>query len=151
MSVRRLDHVSVSVADLARSQHFYHGLLALPVLGTGEEESTALARALKVPRVRFRFADLDIGERGILELLEYLEPRPGRPDRRPFDRGLAHFGLTVDDLNSTIARLKGAGVEIWFGPELLEGPAWWAGARTAYATDPDGVTLEIIERPNVEP
>lgn len=147
MKVRRVDHVSVSAGDLDRSQAFYHGLLGIPVLGTGEEESSELARAFGVPRVRFRYADLDLGAGGILELLQFLEPVSAEVARRPADRGLAHFGLTVEDLDAVLHRLADAGVKPWFGPERLEGPTWWAGARTVYVSDPDGVTVELIERP----
>ena len=74
MRVTGLDHVSVTVGDLERSLAFYHNLLRIPLIGTGEETSAAGATIVGFPGARVRYADLDLGSGQILELLQYLAP-----------------------------------------------------------------------------
>ncbi len=147
MSVRGVDHISISVADLAASLRFYHALLEVPVLGEGEEESLEIARALRVPKARFRYADLDLGDGRILELLEYIEPRGQSVPRALPDPGIAHVGLSVTDLDGVVERLARDGRAPAFAPVTLSEPSWWAGARVTYVTDPDGAVVELVERP----
>ena len=48
---------------------------------------------------------------------------------------------------SAAARLRAAGVTIRSsGPVTIEDDGDWAGATCLYATDPDGFTVELIER-----
>lgn len=147
MRVLGVDHVSVTVADLERSLRFYHDLLGIPVLGTGVEESGSVTAVVGVDRARFRYADLDLGHGHILELLQYLSPK-GTPHRsNVYDPGSGHIAFRVDDLDATVAKLKAAGVQARSEPVDLEEPKWWAGARVVYLIDPDGATVELVQRP----
>ena len=147
MRVLRLDHVSVTTADLDRSLAFYHDLLGIDVLGTGLEEAPSVAQVVGTEAARFRYADLDLGSSQILELLQYLTPTgtPHRPE--VYDPGSGHLALTVDHLGAVLGRLRSAGVTPRSDPVELEAPSWWAGARVVYVNDPDGVTVELVERP----
>ena len=40
-----------------------------------------------------------------------------------------------------------AGVSVRSEPVLIEGDGDWSGVRCFYAVDPDGFTVEILERP----
>lgn len=142
-----LDHVSVTVADLERSVAFYHDVLGIPIFGTGAEEGLSVTSIVGAGRARFRYADLNLGAGQILELLQYLEPRgvPHRPN--VYDPGSGHLAVRVDDLDGVLQRLKDAGFPPRSEPTVLEEPAWWAGARVVYVTDPDGVAVELVQRP----
>ena len=195
MRVRGLDHVSVSVADLDRSLAFYRDLLGLRVRETGEEEGGQMATIVGFPGVRFRYADVELGDGRILELLQYLEPA-GRPmTQRTCDPGSGHIAFLVADIDEAYAELVGAGVTVRSAPVTIEGhpgpvrvthsmspapvstegPAVaqhagatdvigvieaaeadaitievsdsWAGVKVFYAVDPDGVTVEFVQRP----
>jgi catechol 2,3-dioxygenase-like lactoylglutathione lyase family enzyme len=143
----RLDHVSVTVADIERSLAFYHGLLQIPILGQGEDDGPPIAGTQGTVASRFRYADLGLGGGQILELLQYLRPkrRPVRPTA--YAPGGGHIGFRVADLEATLRRLRRAGVPPWFRPIQLETPSWWAGARVVYVSDPDGTTVELVQRP----
>lgn len=145
--VRGLDHVSVTVADLDRSLAFYHELLRIPLLGRGEDDGPPVVQGSRTLSSRFRFADLSLGDGQILEILQYLTPkyRPLHPS--PFAPGGGHIGLRIADLDDALARLRKAGVAPRFEPIPVDSPAWWAGARVVYVTDPDGTTVELVERP----
>lgn len=146
MKVLGVDHVSVTVGDLERSLGFYHDLLGIPVHGTGVEESAAVTAIVGVEHARFRYADLDLGHGHILELLQYLSPK-GTPHRPSvYDPGSGHIAVRVDDLDAMLAKLRAAGIQARSDPVELEEPAWWAGARVVYVTDPDGATVELVQR-----
>ncbi len=148
MSGRRLDHVSVTVADLDRSLAFYHGLLEMPILGRGEERGGEVETITGLHDAWFKYADLDAGTGQLLELLQYLSPAgvPHRPNLA--DPGSGHLGIRVDDLDGLLRRVRESGLTPRSAPVVLSGPAWWAGARCVYLADPDGVTVELVERPS---
>jgi len=47
--------------------------------------------------------------------------------------------FSVDDLDGTLARLKGEGVRIVSGPRKAD------GVRSAFIQAPDGMELELVE------
>ena len=56
--------------------------------------------------------------------------------------GYNHIALTVDDLDGTLSRLSGHGIEPERPPySLREG-----GSRICFVRDPDGYRVELIER-----
>jgi catechol 2,3-dioxygenase-like lactoylglutathione lyase family enzyme len=195
VKVRGLDHVSVTVADLDRSLAFYRDLLGLRVREAGEEEGGQMATIVGFPGVRFRYADVELGDGRILELLQYLEPA-GTPIRqRTCDPGSGHIAFLVADIDEAYAELIAAGVTVRSAPVTIEGhpgtvrvihsmspaaistegptvaqhagvtdvigvikaieadaitveePDYWAGVKVFYAVDPDGVTVEFVQRP----
>jgi catechol 2,3-dioxygenase-like lactoylglutathione lyase family enzyme len=140
-----LDHVSVSVADLDRSVKFYHDLLEIPLLGRGEEDGPPIPSPGGTIQSRFRYADLELGADQILELLQYLHPKRDAIHPTPFAPGGGHVGIRVADLDGALNRLRQAGIQPQFEPVRIDGPAWWAGARVVYISDPDGTTVELVE------
>lgn len=143
---RGIDHVSVTSGDLDRSLRFYVDLLGLRVRARGEAkggdfELTGLAE----PEVRW--ADLELEAGSVLELIEYLAPAgtPVRPE--PNDPGATHISLRVIDADAVFARLRDAGATVRSEPQTIESDGAWNGSRAFYAIDPDGVTIELIQRP----
>ena len=55
-------------------------------------------------------------------------------------QGLAHFALTSDDFDATMARLEETDTAIWAGPLQLEN-----GQRIVFINGPDHVKIEIME------
>ena len=145
MTTLGLDHVSLTVADLDRSLTFYNGLLGIPILGRGEEKEGGAAALVGGRSAHFEYADLDLGSGQILELLHFVRPRKeSRFVQSHVDSG--HFGLRVDDLAQTLRRLQKSGFEPRTEPVKLEAPDWWHGATCVYVTDPDGITVELVQR-----
>jgi lactoylglutathione lyase len=140
MTVLGLDHVSIASGDLDRSLEFYTGLLGLPLMGRGEIPAESVAEITGRADARILFADIDLGRGQVLELLHELggeQPVPGD----------GHFSLMVDDVHEMYARLKDAGAEAQGDITTINEPGLWFGAKVVYLTDPDGVTIELIERP----
>jgi lactoylglutathione lyase len=56
--------------------------------------------------------------------------------------GYGHVALTVDDLDATLERLAGQGIE----PEKPPYSVREGGSRLCFVRDPDGYRIELIER-----
>ncbi|MDP6709247.1 MAG: VOC family protein, partial [Alphaproteobacteria bacterium] len=70
----------------------------------------------------------------------------GRVSSRPCDVGFAHMAFDVDDLDAALAAAARHQVKPIGSPYTIDkGPN--AGNRVVYLRDPDGVTIEFIEKP----
>jgi catechol 2,3-dioxygenase-like lactoylglutathione lyase family enzyme len=146
MTTPRLDHVSITTADLVRSISFYRDVLGLELTATGEAAEPELSDLVGLPGVRVRYAELSLGRTQILELLEYETPIDEPLDIRPNRPGATHLALAVPDLAPVKARLDAANATVSRDVVTLTEEGEWNGVRTLYARDPDGVTIELLER-----
>jgi diaminopimelate decarboxylase len=142
-----LDHVSVTCADLDRSLAFYSDLLGIPLRDRGEAEGGEVAEITGLPDAHIRWADLELGGGQVLELIQYLEPSGRAAGGRFSDPGAGHISLQVVSADQAHDALRQAGIELRSKPVELTEPGAWHGSRCFYALDPDGVTVELIERP----
>jgi catechol 2,3-dioxygenase-like lactoylglutathione lyase family enzyme len=149
MSVRRLDHVSITTGDLDRSIAFYRDVVDLPFRDRGVSQGADIATIVGMPGARVAWAEFDLGAGQILEVLQYLEPA-GEPLRqRTSDPGSAHVAFEVDDISATYDRLVTAGVTTRSAPVTIEDDdESWRGVLVVYALDPDGFTVEFLQRPD---
>jgi diaminopimelate decarboxylase len=143
--VKGLDHIAVSSGDLDRSLRFYRDLLGLRMRDQGETSNGEIADITGIAHARVRWADLLLPNDQVLELLHYLSPAGTAVSPANNDPGATHISLRVDDIDTAHARLVEAGVPVQSPPVALDGPGHWNGARCFYASDPDGVTVELIE------
>jgi len=146
--VSGFDHVSVTTSDLDASIAFYAGHLGMTVLDEGESEGRALDELLGIEDVRIRFADLDLGEGRVLELIQFVRPKGTRVSKDQWDPGATHIGLRVRDIDSLHDRLRDGGVRVISRPVRLMEEGAWDGARVLYAVDPDGTWVELVQRPD---
>jgi catechol 2,3-dioxygenase-like lactoylglutathione lyase family enzyme len=144
--IRALNHVSITTGDLDRSLDFYESVLALPLLGRGETDADHLAPITGFPAVRLRWAELDLGGGQILELFQYVVPAGAPLTQRTCDPGSVHIAFETDNLDDTYLRLRAAGVLTRSAPVTID-TGDWADAKSLYAVDPDGVTVELVELP----
>ena len=123
-----IDHVYLTVSDLAVSEHFY---------------DLVLARVLQFRRNSFTLGG-DPHVQYYNRLFGYVI-RPARcaTAHDPYSAGLHHFCLRVDsiaDVQSVAQQLREAGIDAT-PADLHPGyaPDYWA----TFFTDPDGVRLEV--------
>lgn len=147
MTVRGIDHAGITVASVADALAFYRDLLGLRVLDEGEDEGPELDAIVGLAGVRMRYAELDLGGGQLLEVIEYRSPQGEPLVQRPCDPGASHLALRVDDVDALWQRLASAGVAVGSPPTTITAPGAWNGARCAYVGDPDGRSVELIQRP----
>jgi glyoxylase I family protein len=148
MRVLGVDHVSVSCGDLDRSLAFYAGTLGLAVRERGELAGGSAEAITGLAGLRARFADLELGGGRTLELLEFVSP--SGPALAPeLERpGATHLALHVDDAAAAFRAIGEAGYALVSQAVAeIEDEGFWKGSRAFYCLDPDGVTIELIERP----
>ncbi|MBS1886544.1 MAG: VOC family protein [Actinobacteria bacterium] len=146
VEVLGLDHASVTCADLDRSLGFYAELLGIPVRDRGDADDEEVRTITGLPGAVLRWADLDLGGGRLLELMEYVTPPPGAAPAGFHQAGQGHFSLRVADADAAHAALLRAGVTTLSAPVEIE-HGDWRGCRCFYALDPDGMTVELIQRP----
>jgi catechol 2,3-dioxygenase-like lactoylglutathione lyase family enzyme len=144
MKIQRLTHMGICVSDLERSLRFYRDVLGCCEVGRLELEGepTATLNGMREVQVRAIYLERD-GWR--LELIAYPVPGViGSREPRPMNQlGLTHLSFRVDELDAACAAVEAAGGALLRATRLeLPGPT-----RVIMATDPDGVRLELIERP----
>lgn len=126
--IRSFGHVGLTVGDLEQSLHFYRDVLGLEVVRTRELDNG------------MRIAFLSIHGHGEIELLAYPMTLPlPEAARQPEAIGLKHVALRVEDLDETVTQLKEQGIAFATEPT--------AERRRATLLDPDGITIELTERP----
>jgi methylmalonyl-CoA/ethylmalonyl-CoA epimerase len=97
----RIDHVGVAVSDLDSATALYVGTLGMPMAHRERVDSQGVEAAL-----------LDVGD-GHVELLQPLgaDTAVGKFIERRGE-GLHHVAYAVEDIEATLERLRGAGLEL---------------------------------------
>lgn len=131
----RLLHTMIRVQDLERSLAFYTGLLGM-----------RLVRRMEFPDGQFSLAFVGYGPEADTAVIELTHNWDGRG----YVHGSAfgHIAVGVADLDAACAALSAAGVDIPRAPGPLAGnPDEWI----AFARDPDGYLVELIQTPGSPP
>ncbi len=141
MAVRRLTHLGLCVSDLERSLAFYTRVLGFAEVGRFVDDQGYGGKLLELPEARMTAVYLE-RDGWRIELLYYAQPgHIGTPERRPMNQiGLTHLSFVVEDLDETCAAIAA------HGGAVVEETRLEMQSRAIFATDPDGIRLEIIER-----
>jgi lactoylglutathione lyase len=135
----RLDHVGLSVRDLAAATAWYCAAFGY------RRELTLRVDPIELDIVMLR---LPGGDR--LELLHRPGSAPGLRPAGPAEAALSqafgHIAFDVADLDATYARVVGLGAR----PVMAPGPSPEAGVRMAFVADPEGNLVELLSRPSKE-
>lgn len=132
MNILKVDHIGIAVKNLVESSKLYE---ILGIAAAGVEE---------VAEQKVKVAFFPLGDTEI-ELLE--STSPDGPIAKYIEKngeGLQHLALRVDNLEATLAELKGKGIRL-----IDEKPRYGAGgARIAFVhpKSTGGILLELSER-----
>jgi catechol 2,3-dioxygenase-like lactoylglutathione lyase family enzyme len=143
MTVRRVLHPIAMVADLDRAIAFYAETLGFEVTQRWRHEPDRLAALTGYDAPQAHAAILAAPDGTEIELVQFDRPRPATPRRRLHDIGLSMISLGVTDLDATIRRIASSGGAIAGDPVTFQAPP--AAARVVYGSDPDGITLCLVE------
>lgn len=142
-----LDHVGVVVSDIDRALWFWRDAIGLHVTGRGTAGWPHLSDLNGLPDVVLDWCTLAL-EGALLELTAYRSGRPAGARASGEDApGRAHVGIMVDDLGAVVARLRARNARLRSDGPVLIAAGQYAGCRAIYALDPDGTSVELLERP----
>ncbi len=145
--VTGVDHVGLTVTDLDRSIKFYTEILECSIVVQQEKEGGYLAAIVGYPDAHVKMAHLQPpGSTQRIELFEYCTPKSAPRDLEPRNVGNAHVCFVVNDLAALYERLVEHGVST-LSPPIEVDTGVNKGGAALYLRDPDGITLEIFQRP----
>ncbi len=140
-------HTGITVRDIDKAVLFYRDVLGLELVvpPTDPAEGAELSAGVGVPGARLRQAILESGDCSI-ELFEYQNPPAVIEKPLPANNlGPGHVAFEVSDIKVEYERMKKLGVEFFTEPNFIaEGPL--AGWQWVYFKDPEGTTLELVEK-----
>jgi glyoxylase I family protein len=129
LKLNRVHHIAIICSDYAKSKQFYTEVLGLKI-----------AREVYREQRKSYKLDLEVGNLYQIELFSFPNP-PARPSR-PEAAGLRHLAFEVDDLDEAVAHITSFGVDI--EPIRVDE---FTGKRFTFFADPDGLPLELYEKP----
>ncbi len=122
MKIQHLGHVVLKVTDLERSEHFYNGILGLPICARFDEQG-------------MKMTFFSLGDHHDLAILK-VSGEDASGEQAP---GLHHvafcIGKSLDDLIEAKAHLEGAGIH----PDPVDHEV----TQSLYFDDPDGNNVEL--------
>lgn len=142
-----VDHTGFSVASLDEAVRFWTQAMGFELVRTGEMGGDFLRAATGVDDPLCRMA-LVVSPGGYpIELLEYSTAQAlGKVPDSAGAIGAAHLAVTVASIATAIARIAAQGWRVKGSPQPIPaGPR--AGTIVAYVSGPDGVTIELMQRP----
>ena len=141
-------HFSFTVSDMSRTVAFYRDVLGLEVRVEYDGVAPYLSDIVGYPNTHLGIVFIRLpGTTVEVELIEYKHPRGETRPLETRDTGNAHICFYVDDIEATYADWRARGIHI-VSPrpvEITSGPN--KGAKGFYFRDPDGISLELFQRP----
>lgn len=141
--VRRIDHVGLTVSDLAAATAFFVAL-GLEVEGTGSVQGDFVETVCAIPGAHCEIAMLRPPDGGCrLELSSFVTPDhvPGSPGAMANELGLRNVSFEVGDLDAVVEELAADGYGLVGGVGEYEG-----SVRMAYVRGPDGIVVSLFEQ-----
>lgn len=143
----RFHHTSFTVSDVAAAERFFIDHFGMQRIGGGRYDFDYIRSTIGYADGVLLISVLAFPGRepgGILELIEYAQPRGEPVDTATNRPGAAHLCFETTDIQADYARLKKAGVRFKSSPnEVTYGLN--RGAWAVYFNGPDGIALELFQ------
>lgn len=144
-------HVSFTVSNLEASVKWYTEVLGLQFVRGQEQHNEYTSKLVGYSDAHLKVAQLRVPGQTIpisrhhVELVEYVHPRG---EDIPLDTnrtGVGHWAFIVDDIHAEFERLSALGVKFKAERPVAIEHGVNKGGYTIYFTDPDGITLELLQ------
>ncbi len=132
-----VDHIGFEVADIDRSIKFYVDYFGFQMVRRADYTFSGKETDIKDADLTAAF--IWIPGSSAIELIQFRKPLGDGKTRQPKNAGAFHLGVFVKDVRATYKKLSDRGVKFNSEPRLR------GGTYTASLSDPDGVTLELME------
>jgi catechol 2,3-dioxygenase-like lactoylglutathione lyase family enzyme len=144
-------HFSFTVSDIENSIDWYTRVLGLELVHRQRQDNAYTRTLVGMPDAVLEVAQFAVPgvaparSTHVLELVEYVQPPGASLGIVPTNSvGAAHFALLVTDVHDRFGRMRDQGVSFRNPPvSITEGAN--KGGYTCYFTDPDGITLEMLQ------
>jgi catechol 2,3-dioxygenase-like lactoylglutathione lyase family enzyme len=150
--LRGIFHFSFTVSDIENSVSWYRDVLGLELIHRQRQDNEYTRTLVGLPNAVLEVAQFGIPSvpppmsTHVLELVEYVEGDGGRIDLATNNTGVAHLAFVVTSIDEEYERLRLQGVVFRNPPvQIMEGAN--RGGYSCYFSDPDGITLELIQPP----
>ena len=143
MAIQRMEHVGITVNDLAAAVEFFVEL-GLEPRGKGQVEGRWVDRIVALDDVRAELAMLRAPDgHGEIELVKFHSPptETGDTDAPVNTPGLRHLAFLVEDIQAVVAGLKARGTEL-VGELVRYEDSYWL----CYVRGPEGIIVELAEK-----
>ena len=152
LPVTRVDHIGITVPDLAEAHDFFVGVLGCEYLyrfgpyrdddGPWMREHLTVDERAVMERLHF----YRLGGQAVFEVFQYAAADQALTPPRNSDVGGHHVALYVDDLDASVVALRDAGLQVLGEPTTSRGPI--AGQRWVYFLSPWGMQFELVCYPD---
>jgi catechol 2,3-dioxygenase-like lactoylglutathione lyase family enzyme len=142
MKIQRMDHVGITVNDLAGAKEFFLDL-GLELQGEFSMEGAWLDKIVGLKGVKTENIMLQTPDHRVsLEISKYHAPADEKAPVAPQANtlGIRHIAFVVEDIEAVVARLKQKGVETF--SEIQNYQNIW---KLLYVRGPEGIILELAE------
>lgn len=149
--LRRLDHIGLTVPNLAEARAFFENVLGceyMYTLGPFLPRDHWMSENLNVAddTVMRELHFFQLGGQAIFEVFEYETPEQATQPPRNSDVGGHHIALYVDDLDAAVRTLHDHGLTVLGEPKSSRGPS--EGQRWIYFLAPWGMQCELVSYPD---
>jgi catechol 2,3-dioxygenase-like lactoylglutathione lyase family enzyme len=146
-----LDHIGITVPDLAEADRFLVDVLGCEYLYTlgpyRDDDTDWMTEHLAVhPRaVMQQLHFYRCGGRAVFEVFQYCAPEQTTRPPRNSDIGGHHVALYVEDMDAAVEHLRSHGVRVLGEPTASRGPS--EGQRWVYFLAPWDMQFELVSYP----
>lgn len=140
--IRAIRHTGIVVADLEVSLRFWCDVMGFQLLKRMDETGEYLETLLATKGATVTTAKLAAPDGNLIELLHF-SSHPDKPAwvGTPYSTGLTHIALTVSDLEATLGRLTGEGINSFAKPQISPD----GRVKVVYCSGPENLLLELVE------
>ncbi len=143
--IKSIHHTGISVSNMENSLKFYRDLLGMKVERDVMVSGKEIAEVNNLDEAKVRIVILQLN--GVqIELLEFLSPlgKPLAKKTRLCDHAITHIALEVDNIGGIYEQWVAKGISFNSPPRAMRGGK---GNTCTFLYDPDGIAVEILQRP----
>jgi len=145
--IKSVQHVGITVSNLAEALHFFNDLLGLETLPFREASGERIETILGIPGASLRLSGVKTPDNKNIELIEYLAPKGERINLKTCNPGVTHISFVVDDIQKMYDDLTAKGVNFisppYWGGKTIAGMDW----GVCFLKGPDGISIELMQAP----